>query len=911
MVDAEGPRDIALRHKNARDSAQPPALPPAFKRDREHRHRRLKTNRSLLGSLLVAYFCVLAVPALGPDDSLARTALLLIVVPLTALVPFFIVTSRRRWQYVHRIFEPRWTYLSVAILLAVSALIGIPIIQSGGDAEKQAVFVEVRVAAVFTLATFIPVVIALFLQGKPSMRIERGWIVWRSSFGVATGFYALLLGVAGVVAIFEIALKDGVPDSVAYLGVVTFFLVIFMLPVLLVSVAVCSGAPFTSQSAQILVWAHLRANRKEKAKGLIKDLRDVTIVEYKLDHRRAVRERLQALGDISENDDFDIKEASLDEIGFVGSEMILDRDLAEEAIHTLVSESALARQAIQTLVSEKALTDEAIETLASESALPLEDILGLSIEIFEESSVNADQVKLLRWNQVKLLRLRVGELMSLWATAVQKNASPLVAAECAKRIKDLFIYQVVYGRTPLGGLGIYERKLQLILLSYEGTVHEEAGYLLALSAFGHFADFPDAVLERLPEGSKATVETLTTLLLDTPRPDLKRYEKDIEVFVQSVDKSPTKGLLRSVQLTSLQQIASRSERHRQMIAQSCHRYVTDPDASVDGEANLNGYLALILKMVWSSNEEELPDKDKIHLLQQIQQKARPAQNHAIFSTWVQPQLRSRVTTNLKKLLRPKGGTSVQELASEKPLPELRDFVLKLLVQLWGAHIEDQTDLSPDMNKSDQGWLLETIRSYTRSVPHGDSQQIERVTDDLSNVLDRYTESPFAALSSFDVLASDPRLENQKKMLTRAYRLHEQVAEQSSETKSYFDNHWTKGERKYLLEGLATTLQTADEFGTRLPPEAHLDFKGKRIRVHEAQAAIIKIAIRVLQTWNTDARQILNEVTQDENVRAASIEKMSSLIVAELKNSKHTDLAPSVVEKVRSAAEAQLNQQGRP
>ena len=796
-VGITGEQMVYTEDSHVTESRHSSAIPVEQNEDSKllrHQKRRWITAGTLLGSILLVWLGLWMLSRFAVDESLFITAMHLTFAPLILWALVNLLTSSGKLRHLHRIFEPTWTYWLLLILLVFSVGVALPIVQGGrnGDSDDTA-FLEVRIAAIFTLATFILVVIALFLQGKPSMRIERGRVVWRSSFGVATGFYAVLLLVAGGVAILEIALlADGVPDWVAYLGVVTFFLVILMLPVLIISVAVCSGAPYTSDSAAILVWAWLISTKKEKAKRLIKDLRDVTIVEYKQDNRRAVRIRLKALRDIFENDDSEIKQASLEEIGFVASEMILDRDLAREAIEALVSES--------------------------------------------KNRQRADTVD---WRD-SFINKQISELMSIWARAVEQKASPLLVDMCAKEIKNILGNGNFHRLGNLEDRGL-DRKLDAIVAAYEDDVHEESGLLLTLKTFGHFKDFPDAVLDKLSEESKSPVKALTELFLETDKPNLDRYDRDVELFVKKSDNVPSKLLRRSIPFNSLRELAKKSNEHRKLIAKSCHWYVTDPETNATGQATANGYLALVLKMVKQSDPERLPDEAKQSLMDLMQIKAGGRK----FQNWEPSQLRSIVTPNLMQLLpRNAGQLSARELARDETHAALRKVVVQLLVQSWGAHLEEQGESASESDKANQQWLLEQIRDFVRSLPPGKTDWFQSVIAGLSSQLDKYSRPLFAELSSFDVFARSPQFEDQKRTLAKAHGLHEELLEQNLPESIYFDERrWTFADKKVLLWGLATARLNLEEnlAAKRLSLDEEIPYKGMHIRVRDAQVAVVEIA----------------------------------------------------------------------
>lgn len=468
------------------------------------------------------------------------------------------VASRKRKSsrlrlHLNRIplyFRPGFTYTGGGLGLSVAFVAFVFIYAfsqtpTDPDRDKYGNFVEVQVAALFTLATFVPVIIAVFLQGKASMRIDRGRGVWRSSLIVATVFYALVLLALGAFAIWQLA--TGVPEDTLLRGINVsgMFLVIMWLPVLILTVVYCSGVKFTSKSARELVKRDLTGELQEKdtqhLRDVIKDLRDAALAEYGEGNRRAVRQRLLSLAKIAECGDPHLADSSLEEVSYLASEMVRDRELALEAL---------------THIHKSTVQDST----------------------------------------------KVSELMSIWADAVGSGASPKVEEKCASLIKEI-LRENTFNFEELDLL----RKLQDIVVAYDSNAHEEIGLIRTFKTFYLRAPAGElaAIVDQLSRGSEKTTEAFAEVLCEVQNPVRSRKDLIRAFTASALNNAQGDVPVVTGARNSLRRLACQGERHREAVALATSYVLEETVTRVDNKSVNGALLAAVLQMDRDVDSEDL------------------------------------------------------------------------------------------------------------------------------------------------------------------------------------------------------------------------------------------------------------------------------------------------------------------
>ena len=735
-------------------------------------------------------------------------------------------------------FRPRFTIWVglLAFVLGASPLAYF-LSQSLTD-QSTGRFVEVQVAALITLATFVPVVIALFLQGKPSMRIAGGRAVWWSSLGTATLIYALVLLGTGVVAIVQLA--GGLSGNSIWraIGVGGMFCVIFWLPILIVTVARCSGAQFSSQSARELIASDLRGNPDQKyvedLKTVIKDLRDAALTEYDEGNRRAVRERLKALTEIVNCGEPSLADSSLQEISHVASRMVRDRELAVEAIDLLVT-----------------ATDESTE-----------------------STTTSDLSK----NDWELQLRVVSELMSIWADAIESGASPKVEDRCADKSRDLLRKAK---QTRLSDRLL--EKLKTILAAYSDTTHEESGLIRAFEVFGHQANFPDEYVDQLSRGSEKATQALADLLIAAETPNSARYSRYVLAFARSalINAQGDPPIAKSTR-NSLRKLTTQSEEHRMAVAMACHRTMWD----IDDLGPKGALIAEVLLMARRDNEsgfvnenlDQVTREEATSLLENLQRRS---------ASWSDESYRLSFR-------------SIELVLREKPLTRGEDsrpfenIVRTVLTRAWGSTLQPKSGSERGRDNHTQNLLVHHIRQYADSIP-GDDPSLQELSKLLRDRLKKNGWPLLETLSVLDVLSKSQMAENQRHQMFVAHRIVvEAHQEERSLAHSFKDVALDSTSAKRLMLNLSMLLNASNDLKADADEaEAFIDNDGL-ITVDDVQLALVEIAIAVLLSIREVANEVLLNVSKEDTGASSLIE--SSNLFAQLEEGQkaegiHRDFTP--------------------
>jgi hypothetical protein len=238
-------------------------------------------------------------------------------------------------------------------------------------------FFSVAASGLLTLASVVPAVLGVILIGKPVMRLDRGRFLLQG-WPVLVGLGYAVLWALGLLACFFSLIELPLPLlSHAALGLT--LAVTSATPLLLLA----ATHPLQPEQSTLLAVQHARRHTGEVAEAIVKGLRDVAMLELSSGDRQAVQCRLKGLATLAVMGDGVTARDALDEMGYLTQELVLDRDLAGEAL-VLLCNIADAR----------------------------EDIRSKAI----------------------------GEVVSVWIEALERHASPLVTRFAAQKLNH-YMYE--------------------------------------------------------------------------------------------------------------------------------------------------------------------------------------------------------------------------------------------------------------------------------------------------------------------------------------------------------------------------------------------------------------------------------------------------------------------------------------
>lgn len=194
-------------------------------------------------------------------------------------------------------------------------------------------FFSSSTAALLTIAGIVPAAIGLAIAGRPSLRIDHARVVLRWGPLVNSVLWPLVwfgTSLAALLALIGVWGNKGEDLKVPGAIVLTMSLVVVVWAFFLVANYMVR---LTSRSSS---WFAIPAAIGPRGADVLKDLRDVALIEAKNGDRRAVRDRMFALCAIAlKTSDDERSKAALEELAFLGQEQVLDRDQALDVVHLL------------------------------------------------------------------------------------------------------------------------------------------------------------------------------------------------------------------------------------------------------------------------------------------------------------------------------------------------------------------------------------------------------------------------------------------------------------------------------------------------------------------------------------------------------------------------------------------------
>lgn len=226
--------------------------------------------------------------------------------------------------------------LACVIVLATSGFLVVVLWEKDPEPILGALF-----TALLTVAALIPAVIGLIVVERPSARLNHGRVLWAGPLRALTilAIGALVVGLAATLTF--LALDSGEPaganTSLGWVAVMSGVAVLELLPFLIYVLIQRSSAEESTQIIRVQVHrlAGKAVNLDEwQRQALLKEIRDIAVIEFRANDRNAVRQRMQGLALISAQEE-QLAQTAVEELAFLGQHLILDRDLALDCLALL------------------------------------------------------------------------------------------------------------------------------------------------------------------------------------------------------------------------------------------------------------------------------------------------------------------------------------------------------------------------------------------------------------------------------------------------------------------------------------------------------------------------------------------------------------------------------------------------